>query len=184
VSDTSLREQLLELVKARAVLHGEFTLKSGKKSRYYIDMRLLTLDARAAHLIGRLMLDVVRRERIDAVGGPSLGADPIVGATLAVAGGERVPLSGFLVRSAVKEHGTQKLVEGPLKKGQRVLIVEDTVTTGGSLLKAAEEVKKVGAEIVMIAPLVDRLQGAREAAEAASYRFEPIFTVRDLGVGE
>lgn len=179
-----LKQSLLELIKQRAILRGQFVLKSGKTSSYYIDMRLVTLSAAAAAVIGELMLEVVERERIDAVGGPSIGADPIVGSTLALAGQRGLPLAGFLVRSAVKEHGTQKLLEGPLKTGHRVLLVEDTVTTGGSLLKAAEEVGKVGAQVVLLLPLVDRLQGAREAASAANLRFHPLFTIRDLGLAD
>jgi len=184
VTERETRAQLLELIKKHAVLHGDFTLKSGKKSSYYIDMRLVTLEARAAHLIGQVMLAMVQRECVGAIGGPTIGADPIVGATLAVAGEMGVPLAGFLVRKALKEHGTQRIVEGPAGKGARVLIVEDTVTTGGSMLRACEEVKRLGCEVAMLVPIVDRLQGSREAAEAAGFRFEPIFTIHDLGLGE
>lgn len=184
MDQTDIRSKLLDIIRERAILHGEFTLRSGEISNVYVDLRLVTLDAQASNLIGQILLDIIQREDIDAVGGPTIGADPIVGATLAVAGQEGTQLAGFLVRSTAKDHGTGKMVEGPLKEGSRVLIVEDTVTTAGAPLKAAKEVERLGCKVARIVPIVDRLASARENVEKAGYLFDPIFTIRDLGLAD
>lgn len=178
----SEREKLIELVKRDALKFGDFTLASGQKSSYYIDCRNVTLSAAGAVLIGRGILELLGEEPIDAVGGMTMGADPILAAVLTVAGLEGRPLRGFIVRKEAKQHGTGKLVEGPLQQGDRALIVEDVSTTGGSALKAAEAAANAGAKIVHIVTVLDRLAGARKAFEEKGYRFSALMTIEDLGI--
>jgi orotate phosphoribosyltransferase len=177
------RARLLDILKKKAVLYGDFTLASGKRSGYYIDGRLVTLEPEGAYLTARLILDVLKDEPVDAVGGPTLGADPIVGATVAASYIAGRPLLGFLVRKADKTHGTQKRIEGPLREDHRVAIVEDVVTTGQSALEAIEEVEAAGAKVVKVIALVDRLKGARELLAQRGYSFTALFTREELGIG-
>ncbi|UCG53845.1 MAG: orotate phosphoribosyltransferase [Candidatus Latescibacterota bacterium] len=159
---------------------GEFTLSSGQKSNYYIDARLTTLDARGAYLVARIFLAMLADDVPDAVGGPTLGADPIIGSMLSLAGLEDLDLRGFIVRKRTKEHGTQSLVEGSLSKGDRVVIIEDVLTTGSSSLKAIEAVRGLGCEVVRVLAVVDREQGAKENLREAGCHMESIFTVGEL----
>ena len=174
------RAALLELIKRDAFKTGEFTLASGAKSSYYIDGRLLSLSSDGAHALARVILDMIKGDEIDAVGGMTMGADPIVGAVLAVGDAQGRKLNGFLCRKQPKNHGTGKMIEGNLHHGDKVLMLEDVVTTGGSTLRAIEAVEALGGEVVRVIAMVDRLAGAAEAF--ADYNFTPIFTVRDLGV--
>ena len=177
------KAKLLKLIKRRAFKLGDFTLASGAKSTYYIDGRLLTLSSDGVHTLARVILGMMEGEHIDAVGGMAIGADPIVGAVLALAdatGGQE--LKGFICRKERKNHGTGRLVEGNLAPGDRALLVEDVVTTGGSTLRAIEALEELGAVVVRIIAMVDRLSGAAEAFAGRNYRFTPVFTVRDLGV--
>ncbi len=176
------RARLLDLIRRDAFKVGEFTLASGAKSNYYIDGRLLTLSSDGAHALACVILDLIQDEEIDAVGGMTMGADPIVGAVLALAHAQGRRLGGFLCRKERKGHGTGKLVEGNLRAGDRVLMVEDVVTTGGSTLRAIDAVEEVGGRVVRIIAMVDRLAGAGEAFAARGHRFTPVFTVRDLGI--
>ena len=176
------RAKLLGLIRRDAFKLGEFTLASGAKSNYYIDGRLLTLSSDGAHVLARVILAMIEGEEIDAVGGMTMGADPIIGAVLAVADANGRRLNGFICRKEPKGHGTGRLVEGNLKAGDKVLMVEDVVTTGGSTLKAIDAVEELGGQVVRVIAMVDRLAGAADTFAERGYNFTPIFTVRDLGI--
>lgn len=176
-------ERLKSLLKERAVQFGEFRLSSGKTSDVYVDGRLFTLSASGAALVAELFWERIAPLEPDAVGGMSLGADPIVGAVLAHAGRLGVPLAGFLVRKEPKGHGTKRTVEGPRpERGTpRVVVLEDTATTGGSSLKAVRRVREEwGAEVVAAFVIVDREEGAAEASAAEGVPFHALVTLDDL----
>jgi len=179
VDDTAM---LIDQIKALAVVHGEVTLSSGRTADYYVDMRRVTLDGLTAPIIGRVMRDLVADWEFDAVGGLTLGADPVAGAMLhsAAAAGKR--LDAFVVRKDVKEHGLQRRIEGSPVEGRKVLAVEDTSTTGGSVLTAVEALREAGAEVVGVAVIVDRDTGAREAIEAAGLAYRFAVSAADLGL--
>ncbi|GAA1643756.1 orotate phosphoribosyltransferase [Microbacterium flavum] len=176
------RRALIDLIAAEAVFHGDFTLSSGKKATYYVDMRKLTLDHRAAPAIGRLVLDAVRDLDVDAVGGLTLGADPIANAVMHASVAAGTPVNAFVVRKEPKDHGRGRQIEGAEVAGMRVVIVEDTSTTGGSPLKAAEVVRDAGAEVVAVVTVVDRKTGAQAAVEAAGFEWRSIIDLDDLGL--
>ena len=176
------RDGLLEQVKSKAIVHGRVTLASGKEADYYVDLRRITLDAAAAPLIGPAMLDLTKDLEYDAVGGLTLGADPVAMSMLHAAARDGRSLDAFVVRKAEKAHGLQRRIEGPEVKGRRVLAVEDTSTTGGSVLTAVEALREAGAEVVAVATIVDRATGAAEAIEAAGLPYYTVFTLPDLGV--
>jgi orotate phosphoribosyltransferase len=173
---------LIEQIKKLAVVHGNVTLSSGRTADYYVDMRRVTLDGATAPVIGRVMRDLVADWDFTAVGGLTLGADPVATAMLhaAAAAGDR--LDAFVVRKAEKAHGLQRRIEGSPVAGRRVLAVEDTSTTGGSVLTAVRAMREAGAHVVGVAVIVDRDTGAREAieAEGLSYRFA--VSAHDLGL--
>ena len=174
------RQELLELLVRYSLKKGEFTLASGAKSSYYINGKLCSLDARGAYLIGRIFLNMISSDVPNAVGGISLGADPIVGATICLAGLEDLELKGFLVRKTKKDHGTKSLVEGTIGEKDRVVIVEDVITTGSSSLKAIEAVEDMGCEVLKILAVVDREQGARKNLSQKGYKLESIFSAKEL----
>lgn len=176
------RQALIALIKDDAVFHGVFTLSSGKKATYYIDMRRLTLDHRAAPAIGRLVLDVIRDLDVDAVGGLTLGADPIANAVLHASVHTDRPIDAFVVRKEPKDHGRGRQIEGADVAGKRVVIVEDTSTTGGSPLKAAQVVTAAGAEVVAVVTVVDRKTGAQAAVEAEGFEWRSVIDLDDLGL--
>lgn len=178
------REHLIDLIKRLAVVHGRVTLASGREADYYVDMRKVTLDGEAAPLVGRVMLELAREFDVDAVGGLTMGADPVAGAMLhaAAAAGER--LDAFVVRKEAKDHGLQKRIEGADVAGRRVVVVEDTSTTGGSPLTAIKALEEAGAEVVAVAVVVDRAAGAAEAIEAAGYPYRFAFNLDDLGLAK
>ena len=176
------RQSLIALIGDEAVFHGDFTLSSGKKATYYVDMRKLTLDHRAAPAIGRLVLDIVRDLDVDAVGGLTLGADPIANAVLHASVAAGTPVDAFVVRKEPKDHGRGRQIEGAEVAGKRVVIVEDTSTTGGSPLKAAQVVKDAGADVVAVVTVVDRKTGAQAAVEAAGVEWRSIIDLDDLGL--
>jgi len=182
---SSAREQLLELLATNSFRLGEFTLSSGGKSDYYIDCRTTTLHARGAELTGRVFLDLIQQQgwKPQAVGGLTMGADPIVVATSVISSQMGAPIHGFLVRKAEKAHGMGRRVEGFQEKGARVVIVDDVCTTGGSTIQAIEAAREFGFNIAGVACLVERLEaGGRPAVEkaAAPATFISVFTSNDV----
>jgi orotate phosphoribosyltransferase len=177
------RDELIEYIKADAVFHGDFTLTSGKKATYYVDMRWVSLDHRVAPLIGQVIVELLEQiPDVVAVGGLTMGADPIAAAVLhqGVAAGKSY--DAFVVRKEPKDHGRGRQVEGPDLAGKRVVVLEDTSTTGGSPLKAIEALEKVGAIVVGVAVVVDRATGAKETIEAAGYPYFSAIGLTDLGL--
>jgi orotate phosphoribosyltransferase len=178
-------EQLLELreiIRRKSLRVGDFTLSSGKKSSYYLDCRMTTLDPRGALLIARLILEGLRKHNIqaDAIGGLTMGADPIATAVAVVSGLEGKPLPAFLVRKETKAHGTQRSIEGyDGKPGARVVVVDDVCTTGASTLTAAEKAEEAGYKVVAAFCVVDREEGGTELI-AKRYPFYPLFTAKEL----
>jgi orotate phosphoribosyltransferase len=177
------REALKQLVRAKALKFGEFTLASGKKASYYLDCRQITLDAQGAKLVGAGMLELISSDMPDLVGGMAIGADPITAAILTLAGVKNQPLRGVMVRKEAKQHGTGKLVEGPFQPGESLVIVEDVVTTGGSSLLAIERCEEVGLKVKRVLAIIDRLEGGREAFAARGYELTTLFTINDFGIG-
>ena len=159
------RAELLAGIRAKAVIRGDFVLSSGRHADVYVDLRRVLLDGRLAPLAGRVMLDLTADLAYDAVGGLTMGADPVAAAMLHAASARGKRLDAFVVRKAAKAHGMQRRVEGPDIAGRRVLVVEDTSTTGGSPLTAVEAVREAGAEVVGVATIVDRATGAAEKIE-------------------
>ena len=176
------REALKALVREKALKFGQFTLASGREASYYLDCRQITLDSRGARLIGEGMLDLLAGDLPDLVGGMAIGADPITAAILTLAGVRGLPLRGVMVRKEPKQHGTGKLVEGPFRAGESIVIVEDVVTTGGSSLLAIERCEAVGLKVRRVLAIIDRLEGGREAFAAKGYELSTLFTVRDFGI--
>jgi len=179
------REELAQLVRELGVVHGRVTLSSGAEADYYVDLRRVTLHHRAAPLIGRLLRVLTADWAYDAVGGLTLGADPVAAAVLhaAAADPQAAPIDAFVVRKSTKEHGMQRLVEGPDVMGRRVLVVEDTSTTGASVLAAVQAVRAAGADVVGVATVVDRETGAREVVEAEGAPYRALLGLADLNLG-
>jgi orotate phosphoribosyltransferase len=183
------REQLAALVTDLALVREAVTLSSGAQADYYVDLRRATLEHRAAPLVGRLLLALTADWDYSAVGGLTLGADPVADAMLHAAAAARTerpelpPLDAFVVRKGAKQHGMQRLIEGPDVAGRRVLVVEDTSTTGSSVLTAVRAVREAGATVVGVATVVDRDTGAREAIEAEGVPYRALLGLADLGLG-
>ncbi|WP_298228728.1 orotate phosphoribosyltransferase [Gryllotalpicola sp.] len=179
----SARDELIGYIKDLAVFHGDFTLTSGAQASYYVDLRKVSLDHRVAPLIGQVMLDLIADvPGVVAVGGMTMGADPIAAAILHQGAARGRAYDAFVVRKEPKDHGRGRQVEGPEVGGKRVIVLEDTSTTGGSPLKAIEALKKVGAEIAGVAVVVDRATGAKEAIEAEGYPYFAAIGLADLGL--
>lgn len=176
------RDELIGLVREHAVVHEKATLSSGAEADYYVDMRRVTLHHRAAPLVGRLLRVLTVDWEYVAVGGLTLGADPVAAAVLHAAAAEGAAVDAFVVRKAAKQHGMQRLVEGPDVAGRRLLVVEDTSTTGASVLAAAAAVRDAGGEVAGIATVVDRDTGAREAIEAEGVPYRSLLSLADLGL--
>ena len=176
------RDVLLDQVNNKAVVRGRVTLSSGREADYYVDMRRVTLDAEAAPAIGRVMLDLTADLEYDAVGGLTLGADPVAVAMMHQAAASGRTLDAFVIRKSQKVHGLQKLIEGPSVEGRRVLAVEDTSTTGGSVLEAVKALREAGADVVAVAVIVDRDTGARQAVEAEGLEYRYAVGISDLDV--
>jgi orotate phosphoribosyltransferase len=176
----SSRENLKSEILKKAVVHGKVILSSGKEADYYVDLRRVTLDATAAPLVGQVMLDLTKDIDYDAVGGLTLGADPVATAMMHVAAQKGRKIDAFVVRKAEKAHGLQRRIEGPDVKGRKVLAVEDTSTTGGSVLTAVEALKEAGAIVVGVAVIVER--GAKEKVESAGLKYLAAYQLRDLGL--
>ena len=169
-----MKEELIELLKTKeAVKFGDFTLSSGKKSDFYVDCRKITLHPQGARLIAQIILEKIKGSKVDAIGGLTLGADPITSSVVALS-----DIPGFIVRKKEKEHGTRQKIEGIIEPGFNVVIVEDVATTGASALQAIEAVEAVGAKVVKVIAVVDREEGAAEALK--NYDFDPIIKKSDL----
>ncbi|QDU78336.1 Orotate phosphoribosyltransferase [Polystyrenella longa] len=176
------RDRLIELFKERALKFGDFTLVSGKKSNYYLDGKQITLHSEGLRQVGFGLLELLKDVDFDAIGGMAIGADPIVGGVLAVAAEQGRSLDGFMVRKEAKGHGTQKYLEGPVEKGQKVVVIDDVVTTGGSALLAAQRCQDFGLEVVKMVGICDRLQGGQANFEENGLSYDRLLTVEDLGV--
>lgn len=176
----SARERLKEEILKKAVVHGKVILSSGKEADYYVDLRRITLDAVAASLVGEVMLDLTKDWEFDAVGGLTLGADPVATAMMHIATQRGRRLDAFVVRKSEKAHGLQRRIEGPDVKGRRVLAVEDTSTTGASVLTAVNALKEAGATVVGVAVIVER--GASVNINAAGLPFRYIWNLPELGL--
>lgn len=177
------REQLIQYISSEAVHHGDFTLTSGQKASFYVDLRQVSLDHRVAPLIGDVMLELIAEfEPIDAIGGLTMGADPIASAIM-----HRGVLAGktydaLVVRKEPKDHGRGKQIEGPDVRGKRIVVVEDTSTTGGSPLKAARAIEEAGGEVVAVCVVVDRNTGADRVIEEAGFPYRAAIRLADLGL--
>jgi orotate phosphoribosyltransferase len=182
---SDVRGALLQQIKDKAVVHGKVTLSSGLEADYYVDLRRITLDGEAAPLVGQVLLDLTEELEFDAVGGLTMGADPVAAAMLHAAAARGRRLDAFVVRKAAKAHGLQRRVEGPpLEPGDRCLVVEDVVTTGGSTLQAIEALREESLEIVGVVSVLDRLAGGGERiAAAAGAPYEPLTTIDDIYPG-
>lgn len=175
-----MKNFLLEYLKKHSILKGDFTLSSGEKSSYYIDARISTLSSDSLSVIAEIFYKEIINKNISHVGGPTIGADPIVGAILNKSHSEGTFLKGFLVRSGEKKHGTKKVIEGPDLGNSNVVIVEDVVSTGGSILSAIEEIEKQGSKVTLILSIVDREMGAVEKFANKDIEYIPIFTISEL----
>jgi orotate phosphoribosyltransferase len=175
------RDDLLQMIKDMAVVHGDFVLSSGQRASWYIDLRRIVLSGQAAPLAGRVMLDLTAGLDYDAVGGLTLGADPVATAMMHAASAAGQSLDAFVVRKEGKAHGLQRRIEGPDVAGRRVLAVEDTSTTGTSVLTAVDALREAGAEVVGVAVIVER--GAREPVTARGLPYLAAYDMGDLGLG-
>jgi orotate phosphoribosyltransferase len=177
------KQALIELVRQKALKFGQFTLASGKKATYYLDGKQVTLDATGARLVAEGLLDLLAADAMPAaVGGMSIGADPITAAVITMSGVRGVPLVGFMVRKEAKGHGTNQFVEGPVKPGDTAVIVEDVVTTGGSSLKAIERVEQFGMKVLGVLAVIDRMEGGAQAFAERGYPLRSLLTIRDFGI--
>lgn len=175
------RDELLRAIREKAVVHGDFVLSSGQRATWYIDLRRVLLDGHTAPLAGRVMLAATADLGYEAVGGLTLGADPVATAMMHAAAAQGRALDAFVVRKEGKAHGLQRRIEGPDVRGRRVLAVEDTSTTGGSVLTAVEALREAGAEVAGVAVVVER--GARSRIAEAGLPFRAAFELSDLGLG-
>lgn len=181
MDEKSLREELLQLLNQKAVVREKVTLASGKESNFYIDGKQVTLNPQGLLVIGKLILSMLQGQKIDAIGGPTLGADPIAASVSLLSSQTGHPINAFIVRKESKKHGMQRMIEGPrIQEGDRVVMVEDVITTGGSVLKAIQDVEALKAKVVRVICLVDRKQGAQEILDP--YNYTPIFSISDLQI--
>ncbi len=176
------KQLLCDLFRERALKFGDFTLASGKKATYYLDGKQITLHSRGLQQVSEGLLDLIDLDNVDAVGGMSIGADPIVAGILSAAAARGKELIGFLVRKESKGHGTNKYVEGPLQPGMKVAIVEDVVTTGGSSLLAVDRVQEFGAEVVQVLSIIDRMEGGAKNFAARNIPLQSLLTIQDFGI--
>jgi orotate phosphoribosyltransferase len=176
------RDALIQIFRERALKFGDFTLVSGKKSSYYLDGKQVMLHAQGLRLVSEGLLDLLSDVEFDAIGGMSIGADPIIGGVLTVAAEQNREMIGVMVRKEAKGHGTQKFIEGPLQPGMKVIVVDDVVTTGGSSLLAVERIQEFGAEVVEVVGIVDRMQGGAENFEKHNLPFRSLLSILDFGI--
>jgi orotate phosphoribosyltransferase len=180
---TQNEARLLELLKERSFRRGQFRLASGGTSDYFIDGKMTAVHSEGAYLIGEVVYERTRDVEFDAIGGLQVGAVPLTTAAVIACHRHGRPMEGFWVREEVKDHGTQKLIEGKLPQGARVVVVDDVFTKGGSTVKAVQAVRQAGCEVVLVLALVDRLQGARELFRRNGIEnCRTVFTIRDFGV--
>jgi len=175
------KQRLIELIREHALEFGDFTLASGQKATFYLDCRKITLSGEGANQIAAGILDLIKDDPPQAVGGMAIGADPITAAVITLAWQRAMDLRGFIVRKETKSHGTGSDVEGPVRPGDRVLIVEDTVTTGGSSIRAIEKAEACGLLVTGIIAVIDRLAGAAQAFEKRGIPFQTLVTIEELG---
>ena len=176
-----LKERLKEILLEKSVISGrEFKLASGRTSNFYVDARVTTLDSEGGYLCGKLFLEMLKDFSVDAVGGYSIGADPIVTSIAVLGFQEGRPIPAFIIRKEEKSHGTGKIIEGNFPENARVAIFDDVVTSGGSILKGARRVEEKGGTVQVVMAVIDREEGGREKIEGAGYKFLSIFTRKDL----
>jgi orotate phosphoribosyltransferase len=181
MSHQEKRDALLEVVFRSSFQRGRFKLSSGRESDFYLDGKQTSLSWEGALLIAEILLEEAIKSKADSIGGLAIGADPLIGSVLALSALKGHPLRGFIVRKeGRKDHGSQRLIEGPIRKGDRVIIVEDVITTGGSAYKAVEAVEELECEVVKIISLVDRNEGGRQFFESKAYDYHPIITMDDI----
>ena len=177
------KQALVALFRQKALKFGDFTLASGKKATYYLDGKQVTLDPRGAQQVGEGILDLLDPDHMPAaIGGMSIGADPITAAVVTMSAVRGTPIAGFMVRKQPKGHGTDQYIEGPVKPGDEVVIVEDVVTTGGSSLEAIERAEAYGLRVTRVIAIVDRMEGGAEAFAQARYPFSSLLTIEDFGI--
>ena len=175
------KSELFRLLKTQAFSKGKFILSSGKESNFYLDARLVTLSASGAYLTARIMLDMIKEDQLDAIGGPTLGADPMVGAIASLSHQDGRPINTFIIRKQPKAHGKQQQVEGPLlKEGDRVVIIDDVATTGKAFVEAIEVLQKMNIKIIKAICVIDRGEGAREALAKYNVPLKSIFTITEF----
>lgn len=181
MSRESIKAELIKVIKEKSLITGvQRVLTSGRTSSYYIDAKMTTLDPKGANLTARLILEIIKDFDIDAIGGYTLGADPIVSSVAALSAETDRPLPAFIVRKEPKKHGERKMIEGPFQPGWRVVVVDDVITTGGSTLKACHAVEEEGGKVVLALALVDRLEGGRENLESKGYKVISLISRTDL----
>jgi len=177
------KQALIELVREKALRFGDFTLASGKKAKYYLDGKQVTLDPAGSRLVAEGLLDLLIKDKMpDAVGGMSIGADPITAAVVVMSAVRGTPIKGFMVRKQAKGHGTNQFIEGPVRSGESAGIVEDVVTTGGSSFEAIERCEQFGLKIAGVLAIIDRMEGGAEAFAQRGYRFASLLSIRDFGI--
>ncbi len=177
------KQDLIGLIREKALKLGDFTLASGKKSTYYLDGKQVTLDPAGSLLVAEGILDLLDPEAMPAaVGGMSIGADPITAAVVTMSAVRGTPLRGFMVRKQSKGHGTNQYIEGPVQPGEEVVIVEDVVTTGGSSLEAIERVEAFGMKVKGVIAIIDRMEGGAAAFATGGYELASLLTIRDFGI--
>jgi len=178
-----LKRELFALLEKEALKRGKFVLSSGKTSNYYLDGRVITLTPEGAYLTASIILELIKDKGIDAIGGPTLGADPIVGAVAALSHIKKIPLKAFIVRKSAKEHGTQRRIEGPaLKEGNKVILIDDVATSGKNLIEAKEALEKEGVRVESAIVIVDRNEGAKENLKRIGIKLESIFSIEEFGL--
>jgi orotate phosphoribosyltransferase len=177
-----MKNRLKKIILEKSVFFGDFTLSSGKKSKYYIDARISTLFPESAYLIGELIYKMLEPWTIDAIGGYSIGADPIVTAVSIVSFLKENPIPAFIIRKETKQHGRGKQIEGNFKKGMKVAVVDDVITTGNSIINGINAVKENGGEVVVALSVIDREEEGKEKIEAMGVPYIPIFTLKDLNI--
>jgi orotate phosphoribosyltransferase len=179
------KQALMTLVRQKALRFGQFTLASGRKASYYLDGKQVTLDPAGARLVGEGILDLLggtAGPMPAAIGGMSIGADPITAAVVTMSAVRGTPIRGFMVRKDSKGHGTNQFIEGPVKPGDTAVIVEDVVTTGGSSLLAIDRVEQFGLKVVRVVAIIDRMEGGAEAFAGRGYPFSSLLSIRDFGI--